>query len=236
MHWAARAIDEYKHWPLTMFGTLTASPEEHGRLDLRAHVVARSKGKDFDALSEVDRFEFRSAVFGEEVTKWIKRIRESGPKGRVPVRYLLVAEMHDGPETTAFMRYRPHMHLMVHDCAASLVAGLPLEALVAGQDGEWKRVRDKKGRAHVYVADDAFIRKEWKLGFSKFEFAQDQRAAFYVCKYVSAEMASRVRASKSYGRPASVGAPLREGQRGVVIPSCKIAPEQHSSAVSRCEV
>lgn len=212
MHWAARSISEYKFWPVTVFGTLTASPEQHGRLDLRAHILARENNQDFDCISEIERFGYRSSAFGEEVTKWIKRIRETGPNGRVPVRYLVVAEMHDGDRTSPEMRYRPHFHIMLHDCSAKLIQGSPLEAFTAGQDGEWRRVKDLKGARHVYVTDDAFIRKEWKLGFSKFQFAEDSKAAFYVCKYIAKTMQSRVRASKSYGDPESVGAPRSEGQ------------------------
>jgi len=201
MHWAARAIDEYKRWPVTVFGTLTASPEQHALLDIRARQLVARKGNDFDLITDQERFIARARVFGAEVTKWLKRVR-IGRDGRsiIPIRYLLVAEVHDSEKTSAGMRFRPHFHIMLHDVAGAAVKGSPLEAFASGEDGEWVRVRDRSsGRFHVYVADQAFMREQWTLGFSKFQFAEDQKAAFYVCKYISKSLATRVRASQGYG-------------------------------------
>lgn len=45
------------------------------------------------------------------------------------------------------------------------------------------------------------LRKQWLLGFSKFNLVQEgQPAAHYVCKYLSKAALARVRASKAYGK------------------------------------
>lgn len=205
MHWAARAIDEYNRWPRTVFGTLTASPEQHALLDMRARVAVSAKGNDFDLITDHERFVARARVFGAEVTKWLKRVR-IGRDGRsiIPIRYLLVAEVHDSEKTSVEMRHRPHFHVLLHDCTGSAVLGSPLEALANGEDGEWV-VRDlwspktRSMHRHVFVKDDAFLREQWTLGHTKFQFAEDHKSAFYVCKYISKSLASRVRASREYG-------------------------------------
>lgn len=43
---------------------------------------------------------------------------------------------------------------------------------------------------------------QWKLGFSRFTVVQDNRAAVYVCKYLTKSALSRVRASVRYGTAA----------------------------------
>lgn len=45
------------------------------------------------------------------------------------------------------------------------------------------------------------LRKQWGLGFSKFNLIQDKRASAYVCKYLSKSSLARVRASIDYGNP-----------------------------------
>lgn len=44
------------------------------------------------------------------------------------------------------------------------------------------------------------LTQNWGLGFSTFKLVEDKRAAFYVSKYLSKSLLSRVRASQGYGK------------------------------------
>lgn len=209
--WAARAIREYERAPVSVFGTFTMSPEEHYLVDVRATALLREKSVDFDCATDAERFTARARVFGQEVTNWLKRVR-SGRDGHtfVPIRYLLVAEVHDSEKTSSGMRGRPHYHMLLHSLeAGSAIIGSPTECLAGGECGEWetRNVQTKSGWVpKVFVRDDAFIRKNWTLGHTKFQWAEDHKSAFYVCKYLTKAMHVRVRASLHYGDDTSVSA------------------------------
>lgn len=211
--WAARAIAEYDKWPMTIFGTFTMSPEEHYLADVRAARLAAERHVDFDCATDAERFTYRARVFGAEVTNWIKRIR-AGRDGHTftPVRYLLVAEVHDSENTSLEMRGRPHYHMLLHCMqAGSAIIGSPQRAIEVGPEklrcdvaaGEWecRNVLDKHGRwiPHAFLRDEAFLRREWTFGHTKWQWAEDHRSAFYVCKYLTKAMHVRVRASLHYG-------------------------------------
>lgn len=70
----------------------------------------------------------------------------------------------------------PHFHALIHE------AGIPLT----------KRL----------------LESNWRLGYSQFRLVDsaDPRSAFYVCKYLSKDAQTRVRASRHYGRPTLVRA------------------------------
>lgn len=245
--WGARAIHEYEFWPVTAFGTFTLSVENHLELDNRARLRLWDAGVSFDHLSEVEMFTERAREFGNEVTRWIKRIRQ-GRDGRSPtfVRYLLVAERHDSDKTGPELRGRPHFHMLLHDMQAGCaMRGSPAAALAQGKSftecsveaGEWevRNVVDKKGvwRPHVFLRDEAFIRKNWTLGFTKFQWAEDANSAWYVCKYLSKEMRCRVRASQRYGSPETIsfGNTSKKGN-GVSITKSEIGPQGESRGLS----
>lgn len=63
----------------------------------------------------------------------------------------------------------PHFHLLVHETSAD--APITKRALQG----------------------------QWKLGFTSFKLAKDQRGASYPCKYLTKSMLARVRGSKHYG-------------------------------------
>lgn len=210
--WTARGIDECNRWR-TVFGTFTLSMENHLMLDNRIRARLWPE-KDFDRLDAVEQFSERYAEFGAEVTKWLDVVRH-GRDGHThtPIRYLLVAEAHDSERTSEELRGRPHFHMLLHEVVAgTAIKGSPAAALDDGQSlscdvaaGEWERrnVPDGKGgwRPAVFVRDEAFIRKNWTLGFTKWQWAEDARAAYYVCKYVPKAMkGTRVRCSRKYGR------------------------------------
>lgn len=213
--WTARAIDEFHKSARTLFGDFTTSPAVDDMLDNRTRVRLRSEGRDFDKLSAQERFAEQVREFGAEVTKWLDRVRH-GRDGHTPtkIRYLLVAEVHDSDRTSEVKRGRPHFHILIHEMVAgSAVKGSPLAAISDGGDrlsclvaaGEWEQrmIQHKDGvwRPHAFVRDEAFIRKNWTLGHTKFQWAEDARGAYYVCKYISKSLFRvRPRASKKYGR------------------------------------
>lgn len=68
---------------------------------------------------------------------------------------------------------RPHFHMLIHE-------------------------QDKEAPVRKTVLKDA-----WKFGFSKFALVDDPSGAVYLCKYLSKDACTRVRASFKYGK--SVG-------------------------------
>lgn len=203
--WTGRACSEFRAWPRTVFGTFTMSLENHYALDARAIARLHDKGVNWNALTEADQFVERAAEFGRDLRLWLKRIRK-GEAGRVKprLRYLLVAEAHNGARTNVELRGRPHYHILIHETElGSLVDGNPLDIL-SGLDrsGEWEARYYKLGgqsKRGCFVTDEAFLRRNWTLGFTKFQLAETERAASYLCKYLSKSMMARVRASYRYG-------------------------------------
>jgi len=213
MFWAGRAIEEINKAERTYMGSFTMSPAEHEFLDMRVAQRLLRGGTNFYELSPSAQFAEQTKEFGWELTKWFKRVRKERSNN---FRYLLVAEKHDSPETSPEMKGRPHFHILIHEQQAGcLVHGSPSLALDTGRDGEleMRKVRGPNGvYTHaVYLTDDAFIRKQWQFGFTKFRYCFDAKSAYYVCKYLTSEMGARVRASNRYGK-LLVGAPRSEGQ------------------------
>jgi len=83
--------------------------------------------------------------------------------------------------------------------------GVPLRYLLAVEE-------HKDGFPHLHalihergpVVGKRLLQEQWTHGFSHCKLA-DPRAARYVTKYVSKQLASRVRASQRYGRPDAIG-------------------------------
>lgn len=196
--WTSRAKSEMATSGMTLFGTFTMSPEQHYLLD--AQIVRGTRlpdGRwrrppcDIRALSADEVFTKRVQAFGDRLTEYLWRIRKGRDGVRPAVRYLLVAERHDGDATSDVMRGRPHYHVMLHtDTSGTLVRGDPL-----ANDGEW--FVNKRGE--IFVADTAWLRRQWQFGFTKFQLATSGKAAWYVCKYISKSLTCRVRASQRYG-------------------------------------
>lgn len=81
----------------------------------------------------------------------------------------------------------PLRYLLVAEKHSQQLAGLPhFHLLIHEMDA------DTPVRKEV-------LKSEWKLGFSRWKLA-DPNTARYVCKYLAKEAATRVRASKDYGR------------------------------------
>lgn len=210
--WQIRAMHEFNRWPISLFGTVTMSLDQHYQQDalIMAGIRAsdgswRRPPRNLRELSPSELFRARVQVFGDEMQRYLKRLRK-GDRHHKPlrnIRYLLVAEAHDGPRTDARLRNRPHFHLMLHEMQAGcLVVGNPREALINGSSGEYVSCQYKAGnewRTGVFVHDDAFMRLQWHFGFTKFQWAESAKAAAYLCKYLTKASDDRVRASLHYG-------------------------------------
>jgi len=206
MFWAARAHTEYNRAVATMMVTFTTTLDQDFAWDQVLRSRYAHKWVDFDKdLSEPEKFTARASIFGEEITKYIKRLRKGDSDHPKPaLRYLLIAEAHDSDATSVEKRGRPHFHMLLHQqLGGALVLGDPLAALAAGQDGEWERRYEKnrfgEWKPFVFARDEAFVRTQWELGFTKVKLCFDANSAVYLCKYLSKSLEVRVRASQRYG-------------------------------------
>lgn len=102
--WTGRAASEFKSSARTWFGTLTLRPSAQHLLVSKARVRLAAGGTDFDALSAKEQFAERLVELGEELTRYLKRVRE---ECGAPIRYLAVAEAHASG--------MPHLHILVHE-------------------------------------------------------------------------------------------------------------------------
>jgi len=107
--WTARAIEEMKMAPRSWFVTLTFRPEVRFIMESRAdNSTRRRRAERLCDLNSIDRYQAIAAVTGQEVTRWLKRVRKVS---KAKLRYLLVAEAHnDG---------FPHYHLLLHEISGS---------------------------------------------------------------------------------------------------------------------
>lgn len=102
--WAGAVRREHAASSRTWFGTLTLSPDEHWKAQMRATARLAAQGIDFDALDDSAQFLERHRAIGPDLTKYVDRVRkESGAK----LRYLLVAEVHESG--------LPHYHMLYHE-------------------------------------------------------------------------------------------------------------------------
>lgn len=229
--WRDRALAEYKSNARSYFGTITLTPEDHYLLDARATARLAQQGVLFSALSDAEIFKERCREFGRELSLYLKRLRQ-GPGGhrKVHLRYLMIAEAHDSDKTSDLIKGRPHFHVMFHEpVPGTLVQGDPVQVLmhdvrdgelepfyVKGKNGQWKR--------YCRVADNSFLRSQWKLGFTRFQFASGSHEATYMTKYLSKSMLYKVRASYRYGlAEGDVESELLEGTSEVVRPDLQSA-------------
>jgi hypothetical protein len=225
MYWRARAMTEYAHASQTIFGTLTTSPEWDAYLDARIQVELAKRGVDFARLPDIEQFRERVLFGGQEVTKYLKRLRGvARSERRVSFRYLLIAEAHDSAKTSGAKRNRPHWHVLFHETDKERPLVISGELAVTSK-GEVRT--DKYG--NPYLADTAFLKRNWTAGHSTFLIAGSPQAATYCCKYITKDANHRIRSSFRYGsidtewvRPALVapscgadgngGAPAKAGE------------------------
>lgn len=221
MFWAGRAVTEFQQSARTIMGTFTLSPEKHQEFDWRLEVGESGVRPPVDIwqMTEEARFAARSSIFGNEITKWVKRLRRgqdaplAGGHWKPKFRYLLIAEAHDSEATSDLIKGRPHFHILLHEReAGALVKGDPSTAMLRGRSYEWERrnVKTKTGwKPGLFAHDDAWLRRQWEHGFTKFRLCEDVNSAVYPCKYLTKAMRVRVRASQAYG-----GVEGEQGSRG----------------------
>lgn len=196
MFWQARAITEFNRAPITLFGTLTTSPDNDALFDARSRIDLAKQGVDFDRLPPVEIFRERVRTAGKELTKFLKRLREGDSvRGKPAIRYLLIAEAHNGAKTSDAKRGRPHWHVLLHEQNEDARLVLPSE-WARWPNGEPRS--DKYGQP--YPAETSFLKRQWNIGHCTFSMARNAQAAGYLCKYLTKEDAhTRVRASFRYG-------------------------------------
>lgn len=102
--WRERAVTELRLSARTWFTTLTLSPDFQYRAIAQAELHARSRGVRWAELDDDQRLSRRHAVIGQEITRFLKRLRKNAG---VPIRYLLVLERHKSGD--------PHYHLLLHE-------------------------------------------------------------------------------------------------------------------------
>lgn len=103
--WSGRARLEASMASRTWFATLTASPERHYSYWCRACRELRRNGVEPEALSLEEKFKERCKQMGQELTKFVKRVRE---ETGAPLRFLWVYEAHKSG--------LPHVHGLIHEC------------------------------------------------------------------------------------------------------------------------
>lgn len=102
--WTARAIDETKQSTRTWFGTLTLSPDR--QVQARYAALQKMQRRVSD-VTEDGVFENAVDFIGQEITRFLKRVRKVAP-----FRYLLVTERHQSG--------LPHFHLLIHEYAGRI--------------------------------------------------------------------------------------------------------------------
>lgn len=208
MYWAARARSEYHKWPTTWMVTLTIAPEMHYFYDAMVrdemrpeHALEAASGR----LAPATLYGYRARVLGRQVTKYLHRLRK-----RSAFRYLLVAEAHENPGA---VHLRPHFHILIHEYNPGTLVKTDEYASESGVCHACRRYH-KVGE----VCDTGFIRSQWSLGFSKAFLAYDEKSVYYLCKYMTKSMQSRVRASIAYGEensPMPIMSKIMEGRKEI---------------------
>lgn len=159
--WRGRAMTEMEYASRTWFGTITCRPDVHVWID---HVCA-TRERDFWGLSPDKKFAAQTKVLGEEVTKYLKRLRkQSGHR----FRYLLVTETHDGERTSDEIRGRPHLHMLLHEFPGQALPKRLLEAQWPHGFTSWK-LAEGQGAAwyvskYISKAVDARVRASTGYG------------------------------------------------------------------------
>ena len=175
-HWRERAMVECGRSMRTWFGTLTFSPACAFQLVCAARQWAFIRREDYDAYTERKRFTAMAREGGKLVTKWIKRVRKAVSQSG-SFRYLLVVERHTG-----FGPHHgyPHFHLLVHEP-------------IFGARYTERLLRDRWDHGQI-------------TQFKLVDVEDKQRSVNYVCKYITKDAETRVRASQRYGLTASENA------------------------------
>lgn len=163
--WAARARAEYSQSVRTWFCTLTLTPENQFLAKTTARVRLAKQGVDFDELPEVEKFTQVVRVIGEEITRFIKRVRKNSS---AKCRYLLVAEAHKSGE--------PHFHMLVHETSSVPIRKLHLKDAWTFGFSKVNLADDVRGAVYLckYLAKDARskVRASFRYGSAIQSFSE----------------------------------------------------------------
>lgn len=87
-----------------------------------------------------------------------------------PIRYFFVAERHTDVSHGGGNFMRPHWHALIHETDV------------------------------YHPIRKAVLKKHWQYGFTTFKLVENPGAAWYLCKYISKDIGTRIRASLRYGQ------------------------------------
>lgn len=102
--WYNKARIETFRATRTWFGTFTWDPHYRATAEMITRQRLAKSGVDWKTLSPSEQFVESCIELGEDITLWLKRLREAS---RAPFRYLLVWEAHKSG--------LPHAHILVHE-------------------------------------------------------------------------------------------------------------------------
>lgn len=102
--WAFRAVEEIDAAPRTWFATFTFTPYNHVVIRARTSRRLAAGAVDLALLPHAEQQQELSREYGEEITKYFKRIRKNSG---APLRYILVQEPHKSG--------LPHFHALIHE-------------------------------------------------------------------------------------------------------------------------
>lgn len=170
--WRFRASAEFASATRTWLATFTLAPAIVNNLTSRCRVYLGRGGQDYDALPLAEQ---QAMLFDELYSGAIAKSIGLDPLDTVQ-RWLKRIRKNSGCEFRFLAIGElhksgvPHWHLLLHE-----------------------------QHANEPLRYDKHLKGSWKLGFSSFKLARDKPGAVYVTKYLSKDLAARVRASKSYG-------------------------------------
>lgn len=173
MSWYHRARVETFRATRTWFGTLTFNPQRSFECDLRTRQRLYRSGVDFKELPPEIAFLERSRETGEDITKWLKRLRK---ETAAPFRYLLALEAHKSG--------LPHYHILLHEVSATQRIS---ERQLSGQWNhgftKFRLADDKRHIGYVtkYIAKDCKARVRASGRYGQFFDTVDQKTDPSVC-------------------------------------------------------
>lgn len=225
--WSARALTEARRSHRTWQITLTARPDELYRAQCIAmrethrfglHPVSKTEIVRWADLTPGDQFGHKVRVLGEDVTRWLKRVRKRCVEEWVlagatheelhgSFRYLLVVEAHKSGE--------PHWHLLLHETSPDR----PIRY-------DWLNLPPRRPSMREWWMPSQ-VDARWALGFSNFKLKPADEVT-YVTKYLTKSLLARVRASKRYGEHTPAGeknsTPTEENPCGGEAPAWRSHP------------
>lgn len=160
-HWRMRANSEWQAASRTWFGTLTLRPDIHFRVTaecrLRWAKALEPEDRDFDTFPPERQFAERHSVISKEITRFVKRIRESSG---AELRLLCIAEEHKSG--------LPHYHMLIHEAnPQTSISKAQLEAGWKWGFSHWRLVKDARAASYAtkYLSKSSMARVRASLDY-----------------------------------------------------------------------